>query len=318
MQEHFSTAEVAPAQRRQHWTSVISRAYFDLDLQPKDETVRGSLSQWDIGRLRLSRLVSSAVNYRRRCPERSAEEHEQFLVSLPLRQPVRFSQVGREALCLPGQFVLERSEAPYDFSHEHDNELLVLKIPGDLLRRQIRQPERYCALALQARNGLGGLFAGYLQNLGTLLGQSSDALPPLVEQQLLELLGAAVENEAQALDSRISAVRAAHLQRIERYALEHLTDPQLDAVRVAQACRISPRYLHDLFGDTQHTFAQWLRTKRLEGAYRMLLTRPEMSIAQIAYAWGFADQSHFCRLFKQQYGCPPRELRRTRRTPNAA
>ena len=35
------------------------------------------------------------------------------------------------------------------------------------------------------------------------------------------------------------------------------------------------------------------------------LLRRDMSVKQVAVEWGFADASHFCRCFRQHYGCAP-------------
>jgi AraC-like DNA-binding protein len=35
----------------------------------------------------------------------------------------------------------------------------------------------------------------------------------------------------------------------------------------------------------------------------------QRTITDIAFAWGFSDQSHFNRRFKAEYGCAPRDYR---------
>jgi AraC family transcriptional regulator len=40
-----------------------------------------------------------------------------------------------------------------------------------------------------------------------------------------------------------------------------------------------------------------------------LLAETEMSLAEIAVASGFADQSHFCREFRRFVGAPPSRYR---------
>jgi AraC family transcriptional activator of tynA and feaB len=34
------------------------------------------------------------------------------------------------------------------------------------------------------------------------------------------------------------------------------------------------------------------------------------SVSEIAYAWGFSDQSHFTRRFRAAYGCSPSDFRK--------
>ena len=56
---------------------------------------------------------------------------------------------------------------------------------------------------------------------------------------------------------------------------------------------------------------QWLMHLRVETA-KDLLRHPYQSLSDIALACGFADQSHFNRVFKQMTGAPPGVWRRSR------
>jgi len=59
--------------------------------------------------------------------------------------------------------------------------------------------------------------------------------------------------------------------------------------------------------------AQYLRLLRLEWAAERL-RKPDESLAEIASAAGFADQSHFTRRFKQKFGITPAAFRAASRT----
>jgi AraC-like DNA-binding protein len=57
---------------------------------------------------------------------------------------------------------------------------------------------------------------------------------------------------------------------------------------------------------------RWLRGFRVERAQELLLSST-LALAQIAYECGFADQSHFTRVFTQVVGVTPGAWRRARR-----
>src|SRR6266851_1243327 len=59
--------------------------------------------------------------------------------------------------------------------------------------------------------------------------------------------------------------------------------------------------------------AQYIRRLRLEWAAERL-RKPDQSLAEIASAAGFADQSHFTRRFKRQFGMTPAAFRVASRT----
>ncbi|OZI35364.1 AraC family transcriptional regulator [Bordetella genomosp. 1] len=317
MDAHYDTGHVAAPDRARHWEAAVGQTYFSLQLQFQDAArFEGSLHSWHLGALSLSRLASSPLCYRRLKAHLRDSTDEQYLITVPRRSGIRFAQDGRETRCEPGAFLLEHGQSPYEFSYGADNALWVLKVPGALLAGRLRTPDRYCALSFDATGGAGWLFASYVELVGRQLAQRRDgadgATRELAAQQLVDLLVCSVQGDARVLASRDSAVRAAHLCRIEDYARRHLCDRDLTPDRVAQACGISVRYLHALYRDVGQTFGQWLQGQRLERADQALRAsaRPPASVAAIAHAWGFADQSHFTRLFKRRYGRTPGQARR--------
>jgi AraC-like DNA-binding protein len=80
---------------------------------------------------------------------------------------------------------------------------------------------------------------------------------------------------------------------------------------VAQVCGLSRSYFIKAFKESfGRTPYRWLIEYRVSRAKDMLCSA--MSLAQIASACGFADQSHMTRTFTQVAGISPGQLRRTR------
>jgi AraC-like DNA-binding protein len=101
--------------------------------------------------------------------------------------------------------------------------------------------------------------------------------------------------------------RAAHLLRAQRYIAGHLADPDLSPPDVAQALRISVRYLYLLFQAEGTAPAHWILERRLEQASRLLADplQAGRTITDIAFSVGFKDASHFTRAFKSRHGLGP-------------
>ncbi|SOE95717.1 transcriptional regulator, AraC family [Burkholderia sp. D7] len=79
---------------------------------------------------------------------------------------------------------------------------------------------------------------------------------------------------------------------------------------IASACNLSRSYFIRAFRETTHrTPHQWLLERRIDRA-RELLRHSDSSLADIAIACGFSDQSHFTRTFSQLVGTPPGAWRR--------
>ncbi|TPM24820.1 AraC family transcriptional regulator [Mesorhizobium sp. B2-3-5] len=82
---------------------------------------------------------------------------------------------------------------------------------------------------------------------------------------------------------------------------------------LASACNLSSavflRAFRDTTGKTPH---QWLTKRRIERS-RGLLLNSNLSLGEIARSCGFADQSHFTRVFARETGAPPGAWRRNQR-----
>jgi len=79
---------------------------------------------------------------------------------------------------------------------------------------------------------------------------------------------------------------------------------------VAEACGLSTSYFSRLFKNTTGmTTHQWLLVQRVERA-KVLLSTTRMPIVEIAFATGFADQTHMTRVFSKRVQSSPLVWRR--------
>lgn len=81
---------------------------------------------------------------------------------------------------------------------------------------------------------------------------------------------------------------------------------------LAEACGLSSSYFARAFRRSAGMPAhRWLMNARINRAKELLLRR-ELTLAEISFACGFADQSHFTRVFSRREGAPPAHWRRLR------
>ena len=320
MKTTITTSETPAHDRSRHWHDAIATAYFPLDLQFKSpDRFAGDLTLWTLGDVSLSRLTSEALQYRRLPQHFKAERDEHFLVTVPARSEVFFSQCGKDVRCNPGGFILERSHEPYEFSHAEAADLWVMKVEAKALGGRIRQPDRFCSLQFNATEGAGGLFTDMLHLIPNRFDAMSPETRATVGQQLVDLLVLALKADERTLTSGTSTVREAHLTRIEAFVRRNMADPELDPEAIARGCGISTRYLHELFRDTNQTLGSWIRDQRLEACREALRDASNrQTVAEIAYRWGFSDQAQFSRAFKAQFGVSPKEYREQARVTSPA
>ena len=134
----------------------------------------------------------------------------------------------------------------------------------------------------------------------------------LVVAQLCDLVAVtlgATRDAAAIAEGR--GIRGARLRAIKDDIEAHLTDGDLTPVRVARRQRISDSYIRKLFESEGTSFSEFLLTRRLVRANRMLIDQrwADRTIASIAFECGFGDLSYFNRTFKRLYGAPPSEIR---------
>lgn len=309
-----STDHLAAPDRAAHWHGVISEAYFPLHLTFRDAArFTGVLDRRSLGDVALSRLRTEALHYERHRHHISATTEEQYLITIPLRAPVEFRQMGREVRCDPGGFLLERGDEPYRFSYASANDLCVLKVAKPLLADKLRNPDRFCALVFDGRGGLGGLFTSMAQQMaqvetGTAQDlAATDKAGAVLGRHLIELLALSLDQTSGAGEG--SAVRAAHLERAGAVIARNLANPDLSPGMVAEACGISKRYLHEIFADQNRTVAQTIRDQRLIAARDCLQMPNPGSLSDLAYRFGFSDQAQFSKLFKAMFGQTPSSYR---------
>lgn len=174
--------------------------------------------------------------------------------------------------------------------------------------------------------------------LPALLPDSPGALPAIptgpaanseVIEKLLDCLQVAllpgndIANDHAFLDSVLRAIvrclgdtctrslaRSSGSRWLKVYDLLERADLQdLNVNAMADAANVSARHFGRLFKNAHHcTPHQYLLQYRLSAA-RQALADPWLSLAQIALACGFSDQSQFSQAFKKHFGLSPLKIR---------
>lgn len=310
MHNRYSTHLLPQRERQDYWKGVIDDAYFPLELDFRNpDQFHGHLSQWKMGQLGISRLETSAICYKR-VAKQIDESEPYFLITIPAQEQVRFSQASNTVVCNPGAFILERSDLPYEFSYSKDNTLWVIRIPVSQLRSRIREPERFLYMEFDKCKGVGNVFYSFMRSIVQQSPYTAEPSHDILSSQLIDLLAHSMENDDRVLMSNEGGLRSVHLRNIEGFVRENIQRSELSPDLIAGACSISPRYLHKLFKDSDQTVSQWIKELRLQSALNDIRAdKGFVTLAEIAYRWGFNDQAHFCRLFKSRFGCTPKEIR---------
>jgi AraC family transcriptional activator of tynA and feaB len=311
--ETFSTAGLDPRRKIEYWNDMACASFTPLVSDPVDlRSFNGRLSRTRVGELSAAEVFSDAQIVRHSRMHVARSRLSMFFIHLQLEGQSVSRQDGREARLTPGDFTICDTNRPYEIQFAAPNRMFVLGLPDGLIRRHIACPESVVAIPMAGDRGLSGLLSNFLQGFWR---QCRDDLDPTVAPRMtsaiLDLLASAYTMLPQAQSDR-SSLTTAHRIRIVNYIEAHLGDPDLTPMRVADACKMTPRYLHHLFSNESETVARYILRRRLEECSRALTTPSQRgrTVTAIAFDYGFNSPTHFGRVFRARYGVTPREYRR--------
>lgn len=89
--------------------------------------------------------------------------------------------------------------------------------------------------------------------------------------------------------------------------------PNLKREDLARALNSNSRYIIDAIKTgTGKTFLDYINQHRLDYVHRMLMTDESTPVSNIIIDSGFSSTSAFYRLFKEEFGMSPNELRQAK------
>jgi len=152
----------------------------------------------------------------------------------------------------------------------------------------------------------GGLLSRLFVALHKEFRQMDDASPLAVEGLALEMLAEVSRCQIKLRDSKPPRWLAEALDLLREQFSEHLTVAQ-----IATSVGVHPVHLARGFRRfLRCSIGEYIRHLRIEHACHELCAS-DTSLAAIASAAGFSDQSHFCRTFKRSMEMTPARYRRT-------
>lgn len=115
------------------------------------------------------------------------------------------------------------------------------------------------------------------------------------------------ENKALIKQVELKSSDQLLLERIIRYINENIDNADFNALMLADCVGLSRVHLHRKMKElTNQSASDYIKTVRLKQA-AVLLKSKKLTIAEVGYALGYNDQSHFSAKFKEFYGMTPKE-----------
>ncbi|MCB1024760.1 MAG: helix-turn-helix domain-containing protein [Acidobacteria bacterium] len=197
---------------------------------------------------------------------------------------------GKTRLCRPETGIFR----PPHEKHSEIYEDGVICISVDIQPSWLKNIEKY-SVKLENSNSIRS------RSLGRLITKVSDEMEFDDDVSALALESLLTE-AAVEMYRNFSEVRQSSSPDWLKHTVEYIHANYSDNLSLGQIASVSnvhPVHLSRVFRNTYHcTVAEYIRGLRVRSA-RDLLLRSDMTLAQIAVHVGFADQSHFTKIFKR-------------------
>lgn len=224
----------------------------------------------------------------------------------------RISQGDRQTVLRPGDVTIYETTRTYSITNPGLTELHYFQVPRSALALPPRALEQVLAARIGPDNNpLAAVVVPFLASLGRgdILDQPRAA--ELMVTPAIELIRALVAAHVHDEDLAREPLDQSLALRVQRHIADHLGSRDLSAETIASAHHVSVRHLYKVLARADIRLSDTIRRQRLEACRRELRDdrRQHIAIATISARWGFADPSHFSRVFKAEYGMTPHEWR---------
>jgi AraC family transcriptional regulator len=154
----------------------------------------------------------------------------------------------------------------------------------------------------------GGLLSGLMMKIYDEFSHPDSASPLAIQGLAMEMFAAVSRRHSRSIGRQPQRWLARSVELLRESFTAHLTLTQLASVAGVHPVHLA-REFRRFHGCT---IGDYIRRLRVERACRQLSSSDE-SLATIAAAAGFSDQSHFSRTFKRLMGMTPTQYRRKAR-----
>lgn len=307
----LDTEDLPRQERAEAYQSLVSQNSSSSVATFEDSsTFRARMHLFELGPGRVFNVEASG-NTLRRTPRMARQVDDPVIaLALPTRSRNRMTWDGGHRLLDPGDLLLVDLAASYEYgwngvgdSYAFQVDLDQLAVSMDDVRRAApRLPESPLYLLVR-------------DHIARVTGQAPELAGDVGAAELgratVELMRALILSAGGGDRAQSEAQHGALAAGIQRYVTANVRDPDLSPRQIAAANGISLRTLYSVFDELGTSLEQSIIGQRLDGARRRLADpgAASLTIAAIAAEWGFTNQSHFSKRFRQAFGTTPREWR---------
>jgi len=305
----FSTRELDQRDRIPFWVEVATKEFFRHGFSASERAFVGELHAGALENISLAHCVCGPCEVTRTPRDVARDALDELILCVPLSGRSVMAQSDREVIVDPGMMVLQDSSRPLKVNFLMQTTSIFVSIPRNAL--QARMGKSATAMAnISSTAPVAELATGFLSMLTARMDSLDATVRSRVAEQALDLIALAFYDGSENAPA-LSSPRASALLRLKVAIDARLSDPGLKPTEAAAAAGISVRYANDLLSEEDTSVERHILRRRLERCRRALEDPLQMHrmIGEIAFSWGFSDQSHFTRRFREEFGMTPGDCR---------
>jgi len=303
---HFSTRDFTPPQRQAAWRDIVNSYCGEFSFDFSSPEFEANLDVHHIGPLSCAKLTQSLKRISRNDIAAMQAQEKDAFVLLQLAGKAQLFQGDQKIFLLPGDITIIDAGSPFELNLREKNSQICIHVKKDIINQSCTMDN--FQFATKAPPSTSFIIHSIINSVFSLSDFVNEDQRLIIADTICTLLNTGWDDDSITPNDRFSET----LQKVKGYVLAHLTDENLTPRAIASATAISERHLHRIFNAAGQSVSNWIRQNRLDRCATDLRNPrlAERSITEIAFGWGFNDSAHFSRLFRKQYGVPPREYRR--------
>lgn len=293
---------------RDSWFEVMRNDHGLLCHMEAEQSMGSRVKGWAMGDARFSKAHLSALDLAPVGENMASWQGEWLYIKTVNSGWLMVEQSGQRQRFGAGSFFIIDPSLPYLESVPQQVELTALRIPKALLASRGR------AIAVQPFivPDLSQPDVHAARDLISCIASQSDtpglSMRSLLGTQLVDLVNLTLLSPG---TTSIVGHPLTALYRAKRFIEQHLENEQLNIADVAASVHLSGKHLQKIFREEGTTLMRYVWERRLEKAFG-LLSAPDqatLNIQEVAWCCGFANASHFSRVFREAYGLTPRDFK---------